>query len=993
MSRRWSIISLAALLAPLFVAMVLPVTEAAAQPPVYRYLFDRDHWDGKSFRPATGSLAAGTTGSIEFLGREMDSSRSAVSLDGKSQSITACADISTLQFPATALTVEARVMIFATNEWGGLFGALQDNGSFERGFLLGFRRDRFSFAISTAGKKRLTYLSASQPFETGRWYHVAGVYDGTTMRLYVDGALSAESKEQHGTILHAETGRLEVGAYRDDDEFFRTEGALHSVALFDRALDATELASRAASLPGLPPAPQLKYGPFLEPRSLIARFESSPDSIEITWQASTDVDGEPVAQKSVRFLWDVSESGEGGVELPVQFRHSGRRSERRVIVRDYAPAAEVRYRIIEGDLGSKPYLFDTTFDYRVSTPPEHTSDYTDSASVSAHSYAVRALARCESKRGYAFVLGAVDGALAYHLAMESELQVVVLESDPQRVADIRRRLSATGLYGRRISVHLAPSAIEGALAHYGPHLANLVVSERYCRDETVAVSAGTEFCSPAAIDRLLVPGSGALVLWRPEHDRTSNSTVDWWASATTSGAARVEGDAVVFTRPTLDGAGEWTHQYGHPDNVANSGDDIVGGELRVQWWGRPGPRPMPDRGPRNPAPLSTGGVLYVQGNRVLFGIDAYNGTVLWSKHIPEMRRSNMVRDSGNCAAHGESLYMTLGPDLLQIHGRTGRVTRTLTLPETPSAKAAGAPARSWSYIAVTDDLILGSSTRPQGRYLGDAGEWFETEATADTAKVVSDTFFALDRQSGELRWIQLDSTLVNTSLTVTDDTAYFVEMDTEFPTGGRVAKLPSASRLVALDLVTGEERWRRSTDFTDAYFMLYLMAVDERLVVCTSDKKKTYRISTFATEDGAPGWTVRDKDRKGHHGGHLQHPVVVGSRMFVNRREYDVATGTVKKSGLLERRGCGTMAAGNRMIAYRHYFHGVWDLETDQRHDMLGLRGGCWLGQIPAGGLLLAPESSAGCSCTHSIQISVGYRPQSLGESAASPQPKNVRPR
>ena len=43
-----------------------------------------------------------------------------------------------------------------------------------------------------------------------------------------------------------------------------------------------------------------------------------------------------------------------------------------------------------------------------------------------------------------------------------------------------------------------------------------------------------------------------------------------------------------------------------------------------------------------------------------------------------------------------------------------------------------------------------------------------------------------------------------------------------------------------------------------------------------------------------------------------------------------------------------------------------------------GIRSGCWLGLIPAGGMLLAPETSAGCSCTHSIQTSVGYLPRSL---------------
>ena len=52
------------------------------------------------------------------------------------------------------------------------------------------------------------------------------------------------------------------------------------------------------------------------------------------------------------------------------------------------------------------------------------------------------------------------------------------------------------------------------------------------------------------------------------------------------------------------------------------------------------------------------------------------------------------------------------------------------------------------------------------------------------------------------------------------------------------------------------------------------------------------------------------------------------------------------------------------------------DLETGKRTEFVGVRGSCWLGQIPAGGLLLAPESGAGCSCTHAIQTSMAFVPE-----------------
>ena len=93
---------------------------------------------------------------------------------------------------------------------------------------------------------------------------------------------------------------------------------------------------------------------------------------------------------------------------------------------------------------------------------------------------------------------------------------------------------------------------------------------------------------------------------------------------------------------------------------------------------------------------------------------------------------------------------------------------------------------------------------------------------------------------------------------------------------------------------------------------------------------------------------------------------------------FNLGTGKQVRDDLPERRGCGTMAAARHSLFFRHHFHGMWDLKTDRRSQFQGIRSGCWLGLIPAGGLLLAPESSAGCYCTHSIQTSVAYLPQSL---------------
>jgi len=41
-------------------------------------------------------------------------------------------------------------------------------------------------------------------------------------------------------------------------------------------------------------------------------------------------------------------------------------------------------------------------------------------------------------------------------------------------------------------------------------------------------------------------------------------------------------------------------------------------------------------------------------------------------------------------------------------------------------------------------------------------------------------------------------------------------------------------------------------------------------------------------------------------------------------------------------------------------------------------RPGCWINIIPAGGMVLIPEASSGCTCSFPLQTSIAYRPARL---------------
>jgi hypothetical protein len=52
------------------------------------------------------------------------------------------------EIPKKQFSVEAWVRIDEPLSWGGIVGAIQDNGSYEKGWLLGFVDQKFSFALN-----------------------------------------------------------------------------------------------------------------------------------------------------------------------------------------------------------------------------------------------------------------------------------------------------------------------------------------------------------------------------------------------------------------------------------------------------------------------------------------------------------------------------------------------------------------------------------------------------------------------------------------------------------------------------------------------------------------------------------------------------------------------------------------------------------------------------------------------------------------------------
>jgi hypothetical protein len=103
--------------------------------------------------------------------------------------------------------------------------------------------DRWSFSGGS-----VHYLEGGPVTTPQTWHHVAGTWDGTTKRLYVDGVMVTSV----AATLTYDTGDIVLGADINGGAFaLFWDGVLDDVRVYDRALDAAEI----AALAGPPPPP------------------------------------------------------------------------------------------------------------------------------------------------------------------------------------------------------------------------------------------------------------------------------------------------------------------------------------------------------------------------------------------------------------------------------------------------------------------------------------------------------------------------------------------------------------------------------------------------------------------------------------------------------------------------------------------------------------------------------------------------------------------
>ncbi len=406
----------------------------------------------------------------------------------------------------------------------------------------------------------------------------------------------------------------------------------------------------------------------------------------------------------------------------------------------------------------------------------------------------RIVKECPWDKGYCLVLDCREGQLAYELARRTDLKIIGLEQDREKRNLARQHLEAAGLWGNRVVVE--PWTID----ELPDYFANLIISDDMLFTGTTDSDENDRF-------RVLRPWGGVSLL-----PFRHNEKITWEKSV----------------RDELEGAGSWNQQFCDPQNTACSDDQLVDGPLGLLWFGEPGPIGMVERHANAQSPVALDGRMFMQGEEMVKCVDAFNGSILWKRNIPGAVRVKIKGDGGNLVVTKEGLFIAAHEKCYRLDPETGETIRIYYIPQSDDGSL-----RRWGYISVDNGILYGSTAEPMEEDYAQVlktflrnGEWRDlkdipehmkerfiqykqrypnpddfclaterdallfrhmtafagggefTQKNAVTQNLmISDKVFAIDVESGDLRWVHHGNSIAHITVSIGDGKIFFADSD------------------------------------------------------------------------------------------------------------------------------------------------------------------------------------------------------------------------
>ncbi len=538
------------------------------------------------------------------------------------------------------------------------------------------------------------------------------------------------------------------------------------------------------------------------------------------------------------------------------------------------------------------------------------------------------LAATGVRDGYALVLGLDDGRLLEELVRQSSLDVIAVDNDAAKVAAVRERLYAAGLYGTRASVLVGnPAAYP-----FSPYLASLVVSEvpdKLAETDPAALAA--------AVFHTLRPYGGVACAWGRLADQSGLEQIV--AGAAFPGARVRKADDYVLLARTgpLPGAADWSHAEANAAGTGASEDEFIRAPMAVLWFDA---AQRWHKFPGQNQVRVVGGRLILLENGLLRASDVYTGRKLWEADLSKESRdegriryerhrqwgpSPSLSPTTEFVAVDDAICLAGGAEVVVFDPATGKPAGRIALPDDLQAP--------WANLRVVGESLLGTS----GRHV-----------------------LCMNRRTGALQW-RVEAARDSLYLAAGGGKVFCAELAD--PRRGEEESRDG--RIVALDLATGQQVWQRAGGARLRYSPLLDVVVTPA--------------GCFRGGDGEPLPTQSDaaKTRLVITGGGLPKsglPALVAGRKLLTGNDenlvvYDLASAERLGDPLSwVRRGCTGTRASAYLMTTRFRGNSAWiDLESREITPLLGVRPGCSVNNnlYPANGVLNVPNLTAGCTCNY----------------------------
>ncbi len=576
--------------------------------------------------------------------------------------------------------------------------------------------------------------------------------------------------------------------------------------------------------------------------------------------------------------------------------------------------------------------------------------------------------------GYCLLWGVGKGRLATELARQSDLHIVAVDPNPQRVHAIRQRLATVGLYGSRVAVHTGdPLSFQ-----FPPYMANLIVSEDL---SAAGLDSGKAFAEK--LFHPLRPYGGMACLAIPQSKRNG------FAGAVT--AAKLPNGELVQTTDfvllkrvgALAGSANWTQQYADVANTCVSKDQLVRAPLGLLWFGGSSNVTILPRHGHGPPEQIVDGRLFIEGPNTMRAMDVYTGRMLWQVELPEigLYYDNTSHQPGanslgtNFACASDGVYVAYRDKCLRLDPATGKTIAEFTLPAPPGGDATP----TWGYIGIYEDLLIAGASPVIFEGTTRPGEKENWDATSSKQLVI------MHRNSGRALWA-FDSTYCfrHNAIIAGAGKVFCIDRlpDRVIELMERRGETPTAEpKLTALDARTGKVVWSTTEDV----FGTWLAYSEEHDILLQAGRpsrdmlpnEPDDRMIAYRGRDGKVVWDKRNSYR----GPCMLH----GDAILTEGPAFSLLTGEARTRPnpltdvempwrFTRNYGCNSPIASEHLITFRSAAAGFFDLSgAGGTANLGGFKSGCTPNLIAANGVLNAPDYTRTCTCSYQNQTSLAF--------------------